>query len=68
MHTDALDRWISRALRAELALFKAGIDTRDPREVYTSDEWLIRTLEHKDGRAPTIDELRFARMRIIKGP
>ena len=58
------ERWIARALRAELKLFRAGLSTYDPSSAYNDDEWLARTFEHKDERPATIDDLLRARARL----
>lgn len=62
-----MERWISRALRAEAQLFEAGLRAGDPRSVYSDDAWLDRTFAHKDGSQATIDELIAARNRLAAG-
>jgi hypothetical protein len=61
------ERWISRALRAEVELFRAGLRPGDPRSVYSDDAWLVATFTHKDGSAPHVDELIAARARLAQG-
>jgi hypothetical protein len=59
-----LERWQSRALRAEHALFKAGLKPSTPADVWGDDEWLCVTFEHKDGSPVHVDQLNAARERV----
>lgn len=63
MEAAVLDRWRSRALRAEMKLHRANLG-HNVSDMYTDDEWLVFTLEHKDGSAPRIDEVNAARARL----
>lgn len=61
---EVLNRWKSRALRAEMQLHRAGLISYCPADVWSDDAYLTITLEHKDGRRPHIDELNAARNRF----
>lgn len=64
----AIDRWMRRALLAEHKLFTSGITTHTPADIFTDEEWLVRTLTHKDGSPVHIDQPNAARAAIsIKG-
>lgn len=56
-----LNRWKSRALRAEAKLFRAGMAQFDPTQLFADDEWIFLTLEKKDGSLVTVDEVREAK-------
>lgn len=60
----SLERWQCRALRAEHALFKAGLKTSTPADVWGDDEWLCVTFEHKDGSPVHIEQLTAAHERL----
>lgn len=64
MSAEVLNRWKSRALRAEMKLYRAGLSTYCPADLYSDAEYLLITLEHKDGRSPHVSELIDARERL----
>ena len=61
---DILNRWVTRALRAENKLRLAGMPGGESVGMYGEDEYLVQCLEHKDGRTCTIDEVRAAKARL----
>lgn len=57
-------RWRSRALRAEAKLAREGLAPYDPRQIYTDSEWMVLTLEAKDGSVITVEQLQAARAEV----
>ena len=61
---DILNRWVTRALRAENKLRLAGMPGGEGVNIWGEDEYLVRCSEHKNGRTCTIDEVRAAQARL----
>lgn len=64
MMDEVTARWMRRALLAEHKLFTSGITTHTPADIFTDEEWLVRTLTHKDGSPVHIDQLNAAKAAI----
>lgn len=63
LQQDQTERWMSRALKAEHDLFRAGLRSHTPADIYSDDAWLCATLTHKDGSTVHIAQLTAARAR-----
>lgn len=56
-----LNRWKSRALRAEMALYRAGLSDYDPSAIYSDAQWIVLCYEKKDGKMISILDLELAK-------
>ncbi|GAC1610275.1 MAG: hypothetical protein NVS3B3_18610 [Aquirhabdus sp.] len=55
---DVTLRWMCRALIAENQLRKLGADMSE--DLFTEDDYLVITRQHKDGRTATMEEIKKA--------